>query len=68
MVPVAFVPEAPARVELIEVATIGVPAVAVVGPVTERLGLALEMDSVWVAAVNDPDEAVIFGLPAWESP
>jgi hypothetical protein len=45
-VPVAFGPEAPARVDPIDDPLMGVPAVALDGPVTVRVGLAFEMDSV----------------------
>ena len=68
IVPEELVPEELASTELIELDVMAVPVVSFAGPVAVSVGLALEIDSVWVAEVNDPEEAVIFGLPACESP
>jgi hypothetical protein len=68
IVPVEFDPDEPASTEPIELPGMAVPAVPPDGPATLTVGLAFAMDSVCVAGVNVPDAAVIFGLPAWESP
>ena len=66
-----IVPEAPTpelSVELMELAGMAVPRVPFAGPLAVTVGHALEIVSVWVAEVSDPEAAVIFGLPAWVSP
>jgi hypothetical protein len=68
IVPPEFVPDVPDNTELIDPVPIAVPMVPAEGPLADTFGEALEMDSVWLAEVSDPELAVTFGFPAFESP